>query len=408
MSALAMKLSTQRSLLHNQPDAHQGTPLFALGFRPFFLLAGLSATALIPGWLALLFTGARWPSPLPPPLWHAHEMLFGYTSAVIAGFLLTAVQNWTGRATARGALLGALALLWIAGRAVSAAGQALPPWLAAAIDLAFLPALAACIARPIAATRNRRNAAMPVMVLVLAGANGLYWWGALGGEPLMMLRGQRVALDVIALLILVVGGRIIPGFTANAVDGLKTRARSALDYAGIAAMVSVVVADLIDPSSRAVAYCAAIAALTNGARLWGWGGTRTFARPILLVLHSGFAFTAAALGLRAWALLSGALPESAATHLLTVGGIGLMTLGMMARVALGHTGRPLALAPSIVVALYLLGASALVRVVGPLALPTRYTALLWIAGALWTLAFALFTARYTPILLAPRPDGRPG
>lgn len=408
MSTLAMKSSTQRSLLHNQPDAYEGTPLLALGFRPFFLLAGLSASALIPCWLALLLTGVRWPSPLPPTLWHAHEMVFGYTSAVIAGFLLTAVQNWTGRATARGPLLGALALLWIAGRAVCAAGQALPPWLAAAIDLAFLPALAACIARPIAATRNRRNAASPVMVLVLAAANGLYWLGALGGHPLVMLRGQRAALDIIALLILVIGGRIIPGFTANAVDGLKPRTRNALDYAGVAAMVSVVVADLVDPSARGVAYCAAFAALTNGARLWGWGGTRTFARPILLVLHAGFAFTAAALGVRAWAIISGAFPESVATHLLTVGGIGLMTLGMMARIALGHTGRPLALAPSTVAALYLLGASALVRVVGPLALPTRYTALLWIAGALWTIAFALFTIRYTPILLAPRADGRAG
>ena len=155
-------------------------------------------------------------------------------------------------------------------------------------------------------------------------------------------------------------------------------------------------------------FAAALAAAFNGARLWGWGGSRALGRPILAVLHVGFACTCAALGLRAYAVLTSAMLESTATHLLTVGGIGLMTLGMMARVALGHTGRPLVLPRSIVVAIVAIGASALVRVLGPLLLPAHYPSVLLVSGGLWTLAFALFLAHYTPILIAPRADGKPG
>jgi uncharacterized protein involved in response to NO len=384
-----------------------GAALLATGFRPFFLLAAWSALTLVPSWLAVLLLGLSWPSPLPPPLWHAHEMLFGYTGAVIAGFLLTAVQNWTGQVTARGGPLLGLAALWLAGRVVTAAGGA-APIVAAAVDVAFLPVLAVCVARPIARTRNARNFAMPVLLLVFAGANALVWAGAIFGHPLSILRGQRIALDLIALLIAVIGGRVIPGFTANAVQGLRVRQRNALDALGIASMALLLAADAVAPQSLAVAYAAGLAGVLNGARLLGWGGARTLGRPIVAVLHVGFGCTSAALVLRALALESGALAESTAAHLLTVGGIGLMTLGMMARVALGHTGRPLSLPPSVTVAIALVGLSALVRVLGPVLLSAHYAAVLLTSGALWTLAFALFLMHYTPILLAPRADGRPG
>lgn len=381
-----------------------GVALLTIGFRPFFLLAALSAALLVPSWLLLFLHGASWPSPLPPLAWHAHEMLFGYTSAVIAGFLLTAVQTWTGQVVARGGALLALAGLWLAGRVACAVGGALPPAMSAAIDLAFLPALALSVALPIARTRNKRNAAMPVMLLVLAAANALLWWGALGGDALWFVRGQRLALDAIALLILVIGGRILPGFTANAVPGVTARPRSALDSAGIAAMAVLLVLDFAAPHSKLAAYAAAIAGVLNAARLWGWGGSRALTRPILVVLHAGFGCTALALVLRAFAVLTGAMVESAATHALTVGGVGLMTLGMMARVALGHTGRPRLLPPSIVIALYAVALSASVRVLGPVLATQHYVHVLWLSGGLWTFAFVLYLVHYTPILLAPRAD----
>jgi uncharacterized protein involved in response to NO len=380
-----------------------------MGFRPFFLLAALAAALLVPSWLFLLFLGVSCPSPLPPILWHAHEMLFGYTTAVIAGFLLTAVQNWTGQVVARGGSLLALAGLWLAGRIACAVGGALSPALSAAIDLAFLPALALSIALPIARTRNKRNAAMPVMLLVLAAANTLMWLGALRADAISIVRGQRLALDAIALLIVVIGGRILPGFTANAVPGIVARPRSALDTAGIGAMAALLVLDLAAPHSKMAGYGAAIVGALNAARLWGWGGSRALTRPILAVLHVGFACTALAFVLRAFALLTGALLESYATHMLTVGGIGLMTLGMMARVALGHTGRPLILPPSIVLALYAVALSALVRVLGPVFAAQHYPRVLWLSGGLWTLAFVLYLVHYAPILVAPRVDeSRPG
>lgn len=386
----------------------KGVPVLAIGFRPFFLLAALSACLLVPSWLAVLLLGVRWAGALPALLWHPHEMLFGYTSAVIAGFLLTATQNWTGQVVARGGTLVMLVALWFAGRLVCAFGVALPSLLAAALDLAFLPVLALCVARPIVRTRNLRNAPMPVILLVLAGANGLFWFGALQRDAPFILRGQRIALDVIALLILVIGGRIIPGFTANAVPGTSVRARNLLDVAGVSSMALLLAVDATVPQSGAAAYCAGLAAVTNVARLWRWGGSRALSLPILAVLHVGFACTAIALALRALALQTGALLESTATHLLTVGGIGLMTFGMMARVALGHTGRPLVLPRSIVFGIVAIGVSALGRVLGPLWFASQYPTVLLVSGTLWTLAFALYLIHYTPILLGPRADGRPG
>lgn len=389
-------------LLGQGPGAAvDGMPLLSIGFRPFFLLAALIAVLFVPCWLAMLLLGMSWPSPLPGVLWHAHEMLFGYTSAVIAGFLLTATQNWTGQVTARGGSLAALCALWLAGRIACATGAALP-FLAAAIDVSFLPVLALVVARPIARTRNRRNAVMPLALLALAAANAWSWAGVLQPDALAILRAQRVALDAIALLIVVIGGRVIPVFTTNAVPGTTLRASNALDHLGIASMGALIATDALAPQSPMAIYCAALAALLNGLRLWGWGGSRTFRLPILSVLHVGFACTAFALGLRALALHTAAIAESVATHTLTIGGIGLMTLGMMARVALGHTGRPLVLARAVVVALYALTLSALIRVVGPLVLAQDYALVLLASGLLWTLAFILYLVHYLPILLAPR------
>jgi uncharacterized protein involved in response to NO len=290
----------------------------------------------------------------------------------------------------------------------AAIGVALPALVPATIDVAFLPLLALVIARPIARARDRRNAGMPVVLLVLAIANAMMWIGSLRADLALTMRGERLALDLIALLIVVIGGRIIPSFTANAVKGLLVRQRGLVDKLGIASMLAVLVADVAAPGSHGTAGCAALAASVNALRLWGWGGSQTLSQPLLWVLHLGFGCTAAAIGLHALSMLSPMVSRSAATHLLTVGGIGVMTLGMMARVALGHTGRPLTLRRSTALALGLIPLSALVRVVGPVLLPDRYLAILLVAGAAWTLAFVLYIAGYARILFAPRADAAGG
>lgn len=383
-------------------------PILSTGFRPFFLLAALSAVCLVPSWLAVLLLGLPLKSWLPPVIWHPHELLFGYTSAVIAGFLLTAAQNWTGQVTARGGWLAALCALWLAGRVVSAVGGSLPAPVASAIDLTFLPALALCVGRPIVRTRNWRNLGLVGLLLGLALANGLLWSAALGAGFTSPAHAQRIALDAIAGLILVIGGRVLPMFTRNATPGLEVRAPGLLDRLGVLAVVALLGLDLTLPDSLAALWAAGLAGALNAARLWGWGGSRTLMRPILSALHVGFACTAAAFALRTLVGASGAIGHSAATHLFTVGGIGLMTLAMMARVALGHTGRPLQLPPGTVLGLRLLAVAAVVRTLGPVLWPAHYNAALFTAGGLWTAAFGLYLVEYARILLTPRPDGRPG
>ncbi len=364
--------------------------LFDLGFRPFYLLAGAYAALAVPIW-ALQYAG--W-LPGANILWHAHEMLFGYAFAVIAGFLLTAVRAWTGRPTPTGAALAAIAALWLCARAL--AFVSLPA--AAVTGALFAIAVAWGIGRPLVESGNRRNLFFIAPVLVLGGA-GI----ALQAYPQL---GIAIGLDVVLFVMTVVAGRVVPMFTNNAVPGAGARRHAMLERAALGSILALIALDAFQLDSVAAVLALAAAAL-HAARLALWNPHRTLRHPIVWILHVSYAWIVAHLALRGLAGF-GFVPVALATHALSVGAIGGLTLGMMTRTARGHTARPLDAGRAEVAAYVLVQAAAVARVLVPLALPAAYVAATLVSAALWFAAFATFTVAYYPILSRPRLDGEPG
>jgi len=383
-------------------------PAFNLGFRPLFLLAGAFATLVIPLWL-VIFTGL-WPAPpyLGPVGWHAHELLFGFTAAVIAGFLLTAVRNWTGLATPTGPLLTLLALLWFVARVGLLSTAIVPTWLVAVIDVSFLPAIAGVLLPPLWRAGNHNNIVFPFILMALAGANLVIHLQALGVLASGGERALQFSLNIITLIMTVIGGRVIPAFSANALPEVRIRRLAWADALGVGLVIMVLVIDLF-PSLHAIAGpVALLAAAANIIRMLRWQSLATRRVPMLWILHVGYAWIVVALALKGLAGVLLVVTPSAAIHALTVGAIGSLTLGMMSRVSLGHTGRAIVASTTITVAFALINVGAIIRVVIPIAAPGFYLPGLIVAGLLWTAAFALFVIDFAPILTRPRIDGKPG
>lgn len=386
------------------PSSPTGYAPFALGFRPFFLAAGVFAVMLMGAWLLILYgrleTGI-WAA----PVWHGHEMLFGFTVAVIAGFLLAAAKNWTGIATPSGAPLAGLFLLWLAGRAGFLL-PGLPPLAVALVDLAFLPLLALTLAAPIVRANQHHNLVFPLLLLVLAVANALVHIEML---DLAATAGRGLHLGVYAVvgMITVIGGRVIPNFTDNRL-GTRARRSKLLEVLLSLATAAALLAALAAPDSRVTALLAAAACVAHGIRLAGWYTPRVWAVPLLWVLHLGYAWLPLGFVLLALAA-AGIVPSaSPALHAFSTGGIGVLTLGMMARVSLGHTGRLLEAPPVMQWAFVALNLAALLRVALPVLAPASVPTGMLASGALWMAAFCLFVIVYAPMLLRPRADGRPG
>ena len=377
--------------------------VLALGFRPFFLLAGGFAVLFLPLWLAVLSGDWTLHGDLKGPAWHAHEMLFGFAGAVIAGFLLTAVRNWTGKPTTSGWPLAALGGLWLLARLLNLWGGALPLTLVVLVDAAFLPAIGVVIALPILRTANWRNIAFPPMLMLLGAVNIMsHLEYSLGASA------AQIALDVVVVIVILITGRIVPNFTASAL-GIEVTRRPTVDKAIFACMAGVLIFDRVPKAESGRALLSLIAGVLLGVRMIGWGTRQTLRTPLLWVLHLGHAWLALGLVLRGVSILAPDLvPGATATHALTVGCIATLILGMMSRVGLGHTGRTLAVGAPIITAFLLLAAAALVRVLVPMASPALLLGGWVAAGALWTAAFGLFMVVYAPILWAPRPDGRAG
>jgi uncharacterized protein involved in response to NO len=394
--------------LSQQARASQpsGPALFSLGFRPFFLLAGIAAVVLMAIWLLgytkrdplLTYYGSSG--------WHAHEMLFGYVVAVMAGFLLTAVRNWTDSAPLRGIPLAALSSLWLAGR-ILPLFLGIPPWLVAVVDLAFLPILALVLAMPLLRAGQKRNLFIPVLLLVLMVANALVHMEWLGYAMDSARLGVVLAIYTLVLLITVIAGRVIPFFIESALPKVKIQPRPLIGYMCIMTVIILALADLFSPSAQIVVVCGLAAALVHAWRLSGWVVRPALTQPLLWILLAGYAWLVVGFILLAIAY-SGLIPTMIAFHALMVGGIGVMTLGMMARVALGHSGRPLRAPPLVTLAFILVNIAAVVRVAGPL-MTLRYTkAVIGAAGALWITSFVLFLFVYAPMLIQARIDDRPG
>jgi uncharacterized protein involved in response to NO len=383
--------------------------LFAYGFRPFFLLAALQGALAVPLWLGL-YTGWFGLEPaLPPPLWHGHEMLFGYATAVLAGFLLTATPSWSGLPPVAGAPLAGLVLLWLAGRMVSWFGGGLPT-AATIVDLAFLPALTLAIVPHLEAAARRNLVLLPLLgaLFVADLAVDLDGAGLLAGIATMAL---RAALDLFVLMVALIGGRIVPSFTANSLkargEAAPLRSFSWLDRAALAALITMLLADLATLPQAAGAL-ALVAAVLNGLRMRGWHSRRTLSEPLLWVLHLGYAWLVLGLAWKGLVDLTGLLPGTEALHGLAIGAIGTMTIGIMSRASLGHTGRPLVAPRLAVLAYVLISGAAFARLAAPLLAADLYLPALLVSASLWCAAWVLFLAAFGGILIRPRIDGQPG
>ena len=406
-------ITMQRSLLlHGELPEPAPRPRWALaakGFRPFFLLAALFASAIVPLWILVVAGVARPVAYLDATSWHAHEMVMGYAVAVLAGFLLTAVGNWTQRETIVGKPLLALSALWCLGRLTMGFAGNLPAGLSALADGAFLPALIVVLARPLIATKNRRNFVMLGILGALSVANVVVHLDALG---LMAIGTARqaclVAVDLVVLVILVIAGRVFPMFTRNATGVASIRSSRPLDNLTIVGMVAITLVDALHPERIVAAVLSGTVGVLAIARAARWGTWHTGRHPLLWILHAGYGWLAFGLLLRGLSVVFHRIPASLATHALTVGAIGSLTLGMMARVALGHTGRMLVPPKPIPWAFGAITAAAFARVVVPLIVPAWYFASLVTAAGLWTVAFLVFLVSYGPVLVTPRVDGKVG
>lgn len=379
-------------------------PVAALGFRPFFLLAGVFGSLWVPLWLLVLGGRVQLPVRHGGMAWHGHEMIFGFTVAVIAGFLLTAVRNWTNKPTPTGGGLLALAALWTLGRLALLAGTLLPEVLAASIDLAFLPVLAVALGIPLWRSKNWRNIAFVPLLLALSALNATFHFGDAG----MASRALRLAVDVVLLIIVLVGGRVIPMFTRNTLKGATLRTSPVLDWLAFGSTVLVLISDLVPSAVQAGAWAAFAAAGFNALRIGGWASVQTVRRPLLWVLHLGYAWLPIGFFLKGLAVYVPSIPPNAALHALTVGAIGLLTLGMMSRVALGHTGRPLEVGRPVAGAFVLVALAAVGRSILPIFAPDQYMGILWVSGLCWAVGFLVFSVSYWQILTQPRVDGRAG
>lgn len=382
---------------------YHGPAFLSHGFRPFFLLAGLAGFLLVPGWLYLFFHGGLLPSGMDALDWHIHEMIFGYLAAVIAGFLLTAIPNWTGRLPISGTPLVCLVLLWLAGRVFMLAPVA--DTVRAAGDSLFLIIMTLVAVREVKAGKNWRN--VPVCLLV-----GLFALGniAFHAERLGVLNSDvavRAALSVISVLIALIGGRIVPSFTTNWLIKAGAEARPVpfnnFDKAVLALTVLALAFWIAAPGGAAAGVLLILAGVLQLVRLERWRGWVAWRNALVLVLHVAYLWLPVGLVLTG---LSVVAPEvvpvpSAGIHALTAGLMGMMTVAVMSRATLGHTGRELA-AGALGFWMYtILFAAALLRVAASL-VPVFYSTGIMISGALWSLAFLLFVAHYGAMMLAPR------
>lgn len=386
-----------------QEPAPGGFALFALGFRPFYLLAALFSAIAVLIWLAVL-RGQSWQGFLSPLAWHQHEMTFGFALAVVAGFLLTAGRVWTGLDTPQGIALAVLVAWWLAARILMFYG---PRLAAGLVDGSFPFLIAAVMARVIIAARNWRNLFVVGLLLLLGIANAGFHLEHAGLIELPADLPLRAALFVVLFLVVVMAGRVIPAFTANALPKAQVRRRPRLDQAALAGTALAFAGAALGAAAWWVAPAAAIAAALHVLRQWGWRPLATRTRPILWILHLSHAWIPVgciliALNALGWV----ALP--AAVHALGVGALGGTVIGMITRTALGHTGRPLAVGRWETAAYLMVHGAALARVAAGLAPELGYSWLVAVAAWLWAGAFAIYFAVYLPRLTRPRIDGRPG
>lgn len=382
---------------------------FALPFRPFFLAGAGFAVISILLWILIfsgqlqvsLYGGAYW--------WHMHEMLFGFSSAIVVGFLLTAVKNWTGQPGLKGWHLAGLFLLWLIPRILMSFPETVPGWLISSMDLAFLPVSTVLLLRPVVKVRRWRNLVFLPVLSVMVAANGAMHLAVAGGNSLTALQAAYLMVMMLAVLIAIMAGRVFPMFTANGTGTPRVENIAWLERTAIGSLLAcAIVITFPDVVADVVAISLLlVSAVLNIWRALRWRPQVTLRTPLLWSLHLAYSFLPLSLILFALAVIDPSISRSLALHTLTVGTLGLMILSMISRVSLGHTGRMLRVDYPMVIAFLAIVLSVLFRVVGVLLLPDALLALVLSAG-FWCLGFTLFVLRFWFYLSTPRPDGQAG
>lgn len=380
----------------------RGFALWQLGFRPFYLLAAIFAALSVGTWAAqfagyLPYTGHTGPS------WHAHELIFGYTFAVIAGFLFTIVRSWTNRPTPTGVTLAGIVALWLAARVL-----VFTPWsvAVAVANVAFALAVAAGIGVPLWQARNRRNYIFVGLMVLISAALVLFHLSELDVIALPAWAGVQLGIDVVLLVIAAVAGRLVPIYTNKAVPGAHARRSQNVERLAMGGLAVLLVADLFRLSGPVLIVLTVALALVHGWRLWLWDVRSALRVPLLWVLYVAYAWIPVHFVLRA-AYEAGWTARPLAIHAFTIGAIGGLTMGMMVRTARAHTGRALKADGYDIACCVLLAAAAVMRVFWPMIQPEYQVHGTLYSGALWSAAFVLFVLRHGPALVRPRLDDRP-
>jgi len=381
---------------------YRGWPVLSAGFRPFFLLGAIQASLAILVWLPVFYGELSLTSALGPRDWHVHEMLYGYLPAVITGFLFTAIPNWTGRLPLQGTPLLALVIVWIAGRLCVTFSAETTWWVAMLVDASFLALVALAAAREIIAGRNWRNLTVVLLVLILFVDNvGFHLEAHYRGAADTAI---RIGIAVVVLLISLIGGRIIPSFTRNWLvrenPGRLPVPFGRFDMIVVALGVVALVGWIVAPDRHITGIALALAGFLHLVRLVRWAGERTLRERLLLILHVGYVFVPFGFLLNALAAF-GAVPTSAGIHAWMAGAAGIMTLAVMTRATLGHTGQQLSASPATQAIYAAIVVAALARICAALD-GAHSVVLLHIAAFAWVIAFAGFATALGPLLLGIR------
>ncbi len=376
------------------------SPLWNLGFRPFFLLGSILAATFMALWLTFLSGLLRYTGFLPLPVWHAHEMIYGFTSAIIAGFVLTAIQNWSGMRGVHGRKLQGIVAVWLAARVLMLAVHR-PHWMVSVVDLSFYPLLGICIVPHLRDLELKLERVLLVFFSLLFFGNLLVHSEALGWISGYSRRGNLLGLYTAILLIVFMGGRVIPFFTESSIARAQPKKNPGVEAFSHLLTVCFLLSQFFLEST---VWAAAVSFLTAGihlARLAGWYVRRIRRVPIIWILHLGYFSMVLGFLLSGFSNL-GWVPAPLAIHAFTVGGLGMVIYGMMTRVSLGHTGRRLIPPKAVVIGYWLLACATVIRVFGPWITVALNSVWIQISGILWIAAFVLFFISYGRILIQPR------
>lgn len=402
-------LNIEDEIVDSTPDDF-GPPIFRLGFRPFFLAAGIFAIVSMVIWMVnYVFSVGFVFSGLSPNIWHAHEMIFGYAMAVVAGFLLTAIKNWTGEEVLRGKSLAFLFSLWLLARLLPLTGYAIPIKIIALVDVAFLFLLTVACLRPVLKVKQYKQIGIISKLFLLMLCDVVFYLGVTGVIAEGVQWGLFSAVYIIIALVLVIMRRVMPMFIQNGIDGdVEIKNRAWLDYGSLVLLVGLWIFDVFSEYQQLTALIAVALVLLHSVRLSGWYTNKVWNKPLVWILVVAYASIILGFALKASEFYFDISPFLS-VHAFTVGGIGLVTIGMMSRVSLGHTGRNVFDPPAIIFwSFSALALGAIVRVVFPLFNMELYLYWTGISQVLWIIAFTIFIIVYTPMLLSARVDGRDG